>query len=83
MSFMSMSVDFPFQGKYITKFKVKGMVEPIDLVTLDNGNILVTDGAKACVHVLEDTGKYRGLFGNLTNLKCPAGMATYVQYMPN
>lgn len=52
------------------------MVEPIDLVTLGNGNILVTDGAKACVHVFEDTGKYRGLFGNLTDLKCPAG--TYV-----
>ena len=51
------------------------MVEPVDLVILDNGNILVTDGAKACVHVFEDTGKYRGLFGNLTDLKCPAGMA--------
>lgn len=48
------------------------MAEPNDLVALRNGNVLVTDGGKACVHAFED-GKYSGKYGDLTDLKYPAG----------
>jgi hypothetical protein len=50
------------------------MGEPNDLVVLSNGNVLVTDGAKACVHEFEGNGKYRGKFGDISDLKCPTGM---------
>ena len=64
----------------MTKFKVRGLItsgyymsEPIGLVTLKNGNVLVTDGAKSCVHVFDSTGKYMDKFGNVTDFKYPAG----------
>ena len=61
------------------KFKVRNrlgsplMGEPNGLAIL-NGRLLVTDGARACVHEFElETGKYVGKFGKFTDIKCPAG----------
>ncbi len=74
-----------FVGKFITKFKVRNILspspamgEPNGLVTLRKGNVLVTDGAKACVHEFEASGKYCGKFGDMTDLKCPTGMCYYL-----
>ncbi len=50
------------------------LVEPNGLAILMKRRILVTDGAKACIQEFEENGKYVGKFGNLMNLKCPAGM---------
>lgn len=68
----------------MTKFKVRNllnptpyMAEPNGLTILSNGNVLVTDGAKACVHAFEATGKYIGRFGNVTDLTCPAGIVIF------
>ncbi len=52
------------------------LLEPNGLVVFSKERILVTDGAKACVHEFEETGKYVGKFGSMTDLKYPAG--TYV-----
>ena len=48
------------------------LVEPNGLV-ITNHRVLVTDGAKACVHEFEESGKYVGKFGSFTDLKYPAG----------
>ena len=50
------------------------MAEPIGVVVLSNGNILVSDGEKACIHMFDESGKYQGRFGNITYLKYPAGI---------
>lgn len=43
------------------------------MAILPNGNILITDAAKACIHEFEEGGKYCGKFGNVTDFKSPAG----------
>ena len=62
------------------KFKVRGlmasgpfMAKPVGVVVLSNGDVLVTDSGKGCVHVFDATGRYHGKFGNLLELKHPSG----------
>ena len=64
----------------MTKYRVRSLLnpalsmgEPNDLAVLSNGNILVTDRTKACVHEFESSGKYCGRFDKITDLKCPEG----------
>ena len=71
-------------GKFVSKFKVRSLlsggsphvVEPNGLAILMKKRILVTDGSKVCIHEFEESGKYVGKFGNLMNLKFPAGIFT-------
>lgn len=49
------------------------MAEPIGVAVLSSGDILVSDGAKSCVHIFDTSGKYQGKFGNIMELKHPAG----------
>ena len=72
----------PFIGEFMAKFKMQNflhgrspyLVEPIGLAILRNHTVLITDGAKACIHKYDLSGKYIGVFSNLTDLKYPAGM---------
>jgi len=65
-----------------TKFKVRSlttgtyMMEPVGVAVLDNGDVLVTDRGKCCVHQFEGSGKYLGRFGQLMELKQPNGEGT-------
>ncbi len=43
------------------------------MAVMDNGDVLVTDCGKTCVHQFDETGKYLGKFGNLMDLKEPTG----------
>ena len=69
-------------GKFLSKFKVRGLrsggspylVEPNGLAITKSHGVLVTDGAKACIHEFEESGKYVGKFGAVTELKYPVGM---------
>ena len=49
------------------------LAEPNGLVILDNDRVLVSDGAKACVHEFEENGEYVGEFCKFKELKCPTG----------
>ena len=49
------------------------MEEPVGVVVLTNGDVLVTDSGKSCVHIFEASGKYQGKFWSHLELKQPAG----------
>ena len=64
-------------GGLLGRLSMAYVGEPYGITTLSNGSVLVTDGEKACVHQFEESGRYGGKFGNLTDLKCPAGESGY------
>lgn len=63
------------------KFKARGglsygsyLGEPLGLAILDDGNVLVSDSEKSCVHIYDENGKYQGKFGDSDlHLRQPAG----------
>lgn len=65
----------------MSKFKVRGLrsggspylLEPNGLAITKSHRVLVTDGGKACIHEFEESGKYVGKFGSVTELKYPVG----------
>ena len=54
------------------------MAEPVGVAILTNQNILVTDAAQACIHEFETSGKYSGMFGDVTDFNSPAGTVVRV-----
>lgn len=75
-------------GRFLSKFRTRSLLgggspylaEPNGLV-IRNHRILVSDGAKACVHEFEENGKYVGKLGISACLKYPAG--THHLYIVN
>ena len=55
------------------------MAEPVGVAVMDNGDVLVADSGKCCVHQFDGSGKYQGKFCQIMELKQPNGEETWVE----
>ena len=55
---------FSITGIFQSKLKAKGHLgDPTGITVLPNGNVLITDSQKNCVHQFDGAGKYQGKLG--------------------